>query len=286
MSTRPKTPDYPGSLQAVEPDFSEFFDPHPPLFPEPLEPILPPPQRLESLRRGLLERAAQSAAAHAGLITVRARDGAWQPLKPGIRYKPLWSGKAGNSVLIELAAGTFLPVHRHRWAEEGIVLRGDLYMGNLALGRFDYHVSPAGSRHQRIGSRGGALAYLRGTSLGNPASALGEVLGGLLPYAGQPAKTVFADEDGWEEIGPGVQRKRICSDEVMASYFFRLEAGARVAEHEHPQDEECIMLDGEIFLGDILLRAGEYQVAPAGTRHGLASTDVGALLYVRGAKRD
>jgi len=44
-----------------------------------------------------------------------------------------------------------------------------------------------------------------------------------------------------------------------------------------------MMLAGEVFLGDILLRAGEFQLAPAGSLHGEAYTDVGALLFVRGA---
>lgn len=245
-------------------------------------PESPPPERRQALRAALLERVAQSAAEHAGLITVRAKDGAWHALKPGIRYKPLWAGTEGRSVLIEFAAGTQLPVHRHRWLEEGLVLRGDLHMGDLRLGPGDYHASPAGSRHGQIGSRGGALAYLRGTSLGDTASALGEVLGGLLPHAGQAPHTVFASEQGWETLAPGVARKRLWSDGRMESCYFRLAPGAEVAGHDHPLVEECMMLAGEIFLGDILLRAGEYQAAPAGTRHGLAHSDTGALLYVRG----
>jgi hypothetical protein len=47
-------------------------------------------------------------------------------------------------------------------------------------------------------------------------------------------------------------------------------------------EEECLMLSGEAFFGDILLRAGEYQHAPLGSRHGEAFSDVGALLYVHG----
>ncbi len=244
----------------------------------------PTPQRRQALRAALLARVAHSAAEHAGLITVRAKDGAWRSLKPGIRYKPLWAGTEGNSVLIDFAADTQLPVHRHRWLEEGIVLGGDLYMGDLRLGRGDYHASPAGSRHGQIGSRGGALAYLRGTSLGDTASALGEVLGGLLPHAGQPAHTVLASEEGWETLGPGVARKLLWSDARRVSCYYRLAPGADVAGHGHPLAEECLMLEGEVFFGDILLRAGEDQAAPAGTRHGLAHSDTGALLYVRGAR--
>ena len=273
MNTRSETSDPFGDTDTEDTGLSGLFEPMP-----------LPPLRRQALRAGLPERVARSVAEHSGLITIRARHGAWHSLKPGIRYKPLWSGPEGNSVLIEFAAGTRLPIHRHRWLEEGIVLRGDLYMGELCLGRYDYHVSPVGSRHGRIGSRGGALAYLRGTSLGDTVSVLGEMLGGFLPHAGPPARTVFASDNGWETVAPGVARKRLWSDARMASYFFRLAPGAEVAGHEHPLDEECIMLEGDVFLGDILLGVGEYQVAPAGTRHGLAHSDSGALLYVRGAR--
>ena len=43
------------------------------------------------------------------------------------------------------------------------------------------------------------------------------------------------------------------------------------------------MLSGEIFLGDVLLRENDYQFAPKGSEHDVAYTDVGALLYLRGA---
>jgi uncharacterized cupin superfamily protein len=63
----------------------------------------------------------------------------------------------------------------------------------------------------------------------------------------------------------------------------RMQPGARVPTHPHPIDEECLMLEGEMFLGDTLLRAGDFQLAPAGTRDADVVTDVGALFYVRGA---
>ncbi len=252
------------------------------LFAEGLAPIAPPPRRNELLKTRLMERVAASRAAHAGLMTVRAKDGAWRALKPGIRVKPLWAGPQGSSVLIELAPGAALPRHRHLWVEEGIVLRGGVRMGDLELGPFDYHLSPAGSRHQPIRSPGGALAFLRGTSLGDPYSELRELLGGLLPFRGGPARTVYAGDEGWEEVAPGVAKKELWSGGGLASRFFRMEPGARLPGHVHALDEECLMLKGDVFLGDILLRAGEYQRAPAGTRHGEIYSDVGALLFVRG----
>lgn len=248
-----------------------------------LAPIIPEAQRLKSISSRLDQRVADSVAEHAGLLTVRGKDGVWQNLKEGIRTKRLWQGPEGNSVLIEFAPGACLPVHRHNWVEEGIVLKGGLQMGDLNLGVFDYHLSPEGSRHDRIQSRQGALAYLRGTAIGHTPSVLREILGGLLPFKGGVAKTIFFNDAGWEQIAPGVLKKDLSSDGIIASRFFRLEPGSKVAGHPHLQNEECMMLSGELFLGDILLRAGEYQLAPVGSYHGEVSTDIGALLFVRGA---
>jgi len=237
---------------------------------------------LQAISSRLDDRISKSTAAHAGLLTVREKDGMWSHLKKGIRTKHLWHGPAGNSVLIEFAAGASLPVHRHNWVEEGIVLKGGLQMGDLELGVFDYHLSPQGSRHDRIQSRQGALAYLRGTAVGHAPSVLREILGGMLPFKSGASQTVlFADID-WKPLAPGLLKKDLCSDGIIASSFFRFEPGASMEGHTHLRNEECMMLGGEIFLGDILLRAGDYHMAPAGSYHGEVSTDVGALLFVRG----
>lgn len=251
-----------------------------------LAPLPLPPERQTSLRQGLLSRVAGSVAEQAGLLTVRSRHGSWQSLTAGIRVKPLWNGPEGNSVLLEFAPGARLLSHRHNWLEEGIVLRGRLQMGDLDLGPLDYHVSPPGSRHGAIGSRQGALAYLRGTSLGDTPEVLKEVLGGLLPFGNDASQTFFARNDNWLALADGVTRKELWQDDRRASYFYRLQPGASVPAHDHAQNEECMVLSGDVFLGDTLLRAGDYQLAPAGTRHGPVHSDVGSVLFVRGARID
>lgn len=252
-----------------------------------LVPIAPPPGQHERLQARLMDRIASSVADHKDLVTVRRNDRAWRSIKAGVRIKPLWTGPEGSSILIEFVAGASLPVHRHRWVEEGMVLQGGLQMGKLELGPLDYHVSLPGSRHECIGSRQGAIAYLRGTALGHKPSVVMELLGGLLPYGGDPARTVFTnDREGWVEVAAGVMKKELWSDGTRSSRYYRLEAGARVPGHRHRLEEECMMLEGEVFLGDILLRAGDYQLAPRGSRHGEIYSDVGATLFVRGARDD
>jgi quercetin dioxygenase-like cupin family protein len=245
---------------------------------------MPPSQNLlDSLGKRLENRIQASIAKHAGLRTVRFREGVWRDLVSGIRYKPLWESPQGNSVLVEFAPGASLPLHRHNYLEEGIVLKGGLQLDGLELTQFDYHVSPAGSRHGRIRSKQGALAYLRGSSVGQGWPMFKEVLGGLLPKNHNTGESILTNDGDWIEVQEGLFQKDLWTDGTGASRFFRLEPGTCIEGHYHPLDEECMMLGGDIFLGDILIQEGDYHLAPAGSEHLEIYTDTGALLFVRGA---
>jgi len=235
-----------------------------------------------SLQQRLLSRVAQSAERHRGLHTIRQGDAPWRDLTQGVRACVLHDNGVTRSALVEFAPGASLPRHRHAAHEECIVLRGKLQAGACHVGVHDYHLAPAGSRHERIHSPHGALAFLRGTSVGNAGSMLREVVTAALPGDGPQLTTVVADSAGWHEVAAGAFIKPLWQAGVSASMLFRLEAGARMPAHLHAVEEECLMLSGEAFFGDILLRAGEYQCAPLATQHGEAYTDVGALLYVHG----
>ena len=246
-------------------------------------PIAVSPERKQNMRINLLNLADMSIAKQVGFLTLRSKNGAWKNLAQGIRFKPLWNGPAGNSVLIEFASGAGLAPHRHHWLEEGVVLRGELQLGDLTLGPLDYHVSPPGSKHAAIKSNSGALAYLRGTSLGDTANVLGELMGGVLPGSDlSQSISAYAEQD-WQPLVAGITKKVLWTDGVRESCFYRLQAGAKFASHHHLLEEECLVVQGEVFLDDSLLFSGDYQLAPQGTHHEQVFTDVGALLFVRSA---
>ena len=89
--------------------------------------------------------------------------------------------------------------------------------------------------------------------------------------------------DGWEAIAPGIQRKILHADGDVRSYFIRFAAGAAAPGHMHSCAEECLVLEGAIRIGDMLLRTGDYHRAAAATRHGDAMSETGVLMFVRGA---
>jgi quercetin dioxygenase-like cupin family protein len=98
-------------------------------------------------------------------------------------------------------------------------------------------------------------------------------------------QTVRADEGCWQSIGPGVERKVLWETTDTLSCLMRLAPGALVAGHAHPLDEECVVLEGSLRIGDdLVLHAGDFHVGVRGVRHEAAHTDTGAVVYLRSAR--
>jgi len=96
-------------------------------------------------------------------------------------------------------------------------------------------------------------------------------------------QTVRASEGTWQPVAPLVDIKLLHDDGISRSILVRLQAGARLPPHDHAADEECIVLEGEGYIGDVFLRAGDFHLAPKGMRHGETYTATGALLFIRTA---
>ena len=95
-------------------------------------------------------------------------------------------------------------------------------------------------------------------------------------------RTIRAGE-GWVEFMPGIEFKMLYRDEMTGarSLLARLDAGVAMPAHDHGFPEECLVLQGEITIGDITVCAGDYHFAAKGARHGTLTTRTGALLYLR-----
>lgn len=249
---------------------------------EALAPLPVPEDRVQLLRQRLAARVAQSAERHRGVRIFRREDVRWQVLAKGVRACVLHDNGATRSALVDFAPGSRLPSHRHAAHEECIVLRGSLEAGDCHVGLHDYHLAPAGSRHSGIESREGGLAFLRGTSIGKTSDMMREMLGAWLPGSRERPGTISASAGEWREMADGASMKLLWRLGNEASMLLRLRAGARVPAYVHHVAEECLLLDGEAFFGDILLRESEYQMVPPGLTQGDAFSDVGALLYVHG----
>lgn len=80
---------------------------------------------------------------------VRADEGAWRNLVPGVVAKRLYAEPAdGNAVmLVRMEAGVQFPPHWHADVEHCYVIEGDLRFGDLVLGPGDYQCAMACTTH-------------------------------------------------------------------------------------------------------------------------------------------
>ena len=100
----------------------------------------------------------------AGTTTSHAAEDEWIALSPLVKFRRLrLDAVAGiQTVLIRAQPGGRVPGHRHAQHEECIVLEGECSIGNLHLRAGDAHFAAAGSWHDDITTRVGALVLVRG----------------------------------------------------------------------------------------------------------------------------
>ena len=237
-----------------------------------LTPMEPEPAVGAALSSRLFKRVARSAQANASFVNVRKGDGEWRELVPGVRFKSLHEGEGVVSRLLQVDPGACWSVGDAGAVDELLLLSGELSLGSLHLGAHDYHLhgSAAGSVDAR--SSNGALLYWRRSASGQ--TAFGTT---------QASVTVASNDEGWEPLRPGVMLKPLFGVGDRVSMLARLSVGASVPSHVHECAEECLMIDGDMFLGDVLLLEGEFQWAPGGTSHDMLFSDVGCVVFIHGA---
>lgn len=222
----------------------------------------------------LLARIARSAAAtrrmhtrrHAGLPAATLAHGVvarelYRAARPVLR-----PGEPLRSRLVELAPGTCWAPAASGLQREWLVLQGEACVGTQGMQAHDFLLEPATASATPVSSTRGALLLLREAP----------------PQPGAQAQLQRAADAPWSAYGPGIERRVMAHHDGLAAMLYRTEPGAAVPHHGHHHDEECLMLAGDLFLDEVLLRPLDYQLAPAGTEHGGVFTDTGVLLYAHG----
>ncbi|MBI5719806.1 MAG: cupin domain-containing protein [Burkholderiales bacterium] len=90
-------------------------------------------------------------------------------------------------------------------------------------------------------------------------------------------------EGTWQAFAPGVTMKVLHQAGDTLSYLLRLQPGASLPAHRHPQDEECLVLEGEMRIGELVIGPGGYHLGRRGVLHDELSSPGGALIFLRGA---
>lgn len=248
----------------------------------------------DRLAARLAARLESSRQAEAGFTTVRRRSAPRQPLGAGVTAQWLYRtparhaqagppeqrcGEPWRALLIELAPGArfqgdgqLAGLDAAGLQREWLLLSGSasVVIAGAAswLSQRDYLVVPPGQPPLPWSSEAGALLFLRES---------------WQPAAAGAAPVIVRDaEAGWPDFAPGIRRRVLWQHDGEAAMLYHADPGAQVPGHRHGHDEECLMVQGELFLDDLLLQTGDYQLAPAGSGHRITETDTGVVIYAHG----
>lgn len=96
--------------------------------------------------------------------------------------------------------------------------------------------------------------------------------------------TVQAGDGAWQPFGPGVELKLLHAAGDTWSYLLRLAPGAQLPPHRHPVDEECVVLEGVLQIGEVRVGTGGFHLGRRDVLHASITSVDGALIFLRGAR--
>lgn len=98
------------------------------------------------------------------------------------------------------------------------------------------------------------------------------------------AQVAVPPETGtWRPFVPGVKIKVLHDSGGIMSYLLRMEPGSALPNHRHAHDEECVVVEGSVQMGDVTMGPGGYLMERKDTLHPPLTTVDGATIYLRGA---
>lgn len=89
------------------------------------------------------------------------------------------------------------------------------------------------------------------------------------------------DTSGWRQLAVrGASVKVLSLDRATgyATVMGKLEAGARYPSHAHSGAEQIYMVSGDLMVGDVHLKAGDFHRAAAGSVHGENYSETGCVI--------
>jgi len=102
--------------------------------------------------------------------------------------------------------------------------------------------------------------------------------------AAEPAQVAIAPDGGrWKPFMPGVEIKVLHRSGDVMSYLLRMGPGTALPNHRHPHDEECVVLEGTLRIGDLVLGPGGFHSVRRDVLDADSTTEEGCVIYLRGA---
>jgi predicted ChrR family anti-sigma factor len=105
-----------------------------------------------------------------------------------------------------------------------------------------------------------------------------------------PSLLLLRANDGrWEDtavLGVSVRRLFLDARQNRVTMLVRMAPGTSYPSHRHAGAEECYVLEGDLRVGEHVMRAGDYQRADERSVHGVQSTERGCLLFITSSTTD
>lgn len=226
----------------------------------------------------LSPRLARSAAQTRHHVTARAAEMRREPGPDGVAVRVAYDigdatalpGEPTRIRLVDVSAGMRVELSVDATAESAwLVIDGEAQIGGVHCAALDYQQRIPGESRVALSSAQGARVMLRESRPG--------------AHTPHTPRTTRADQMAWEPLGDGISRRLLAPPQgAAAAYLVRMAAGAAAPAHRHGHAEECLLLDGEMYLDDVLLFGGDFQFARGGGQHHEASSQHGVLLAVHG----
>jgi anti-sigma factor ChrR (cupin superfamily) len=94
---------------------------------------------------------------------------------------------------------------------------------------------------------------------------------------------IGADGGEWRRFLPGIERKVLHEQDGVMSYLLRFAPGAVLPAHRHPVDEECVVIEGRLRIGELMLGPGGFHRVRHDVLDADSTSDEGCVIYLRGA---
>ena len=171
-------------------------------------------------------------------------------------------------------------------------LAGDYVLGALSgseLAEFEANLARSPELQQHVAAWERRLTPLAATlPETEPRAPVWEAIEAALDAAGPPATVTVRDGEGeWRTLVPGTEIKLLMVDRDAGfqSFLLRLSPGTVLPPHDHGALEECLLLEGDMLIGDRSYRRGDYHAALPGSRHAPISTRNGGVVFIRSELR-
>lgn len=134
-------------------------------------------------------------------------------------------------------------------------------------------------------SETGALIAASLEPVAPPADARRAILNQIQQPAG--TRAIRANEGKWRPHAvPGIEYKELSHDRDRVMLLMRFAPGARLPAHRHHGAEECYVVEGSLWSGDLHLKRGDFLHADAGSSHDALWSEEGGMALLVVSRED